>query len=186
MPGLGCVAAGVPGEVATVESDASVSNSTTETVLAQLTIPANTARPGTTFHFEAWGNQDNDSNAGARTITFRLRMGGTGGTQVLSIAIATPALTVQTNKSWHVKGAITFRSVGATTATTWKAGMRLRDTTVSATSESITDSGATAVAGAAGSDSTAARDLALTVTWGTTAAGCVTRCLGGFVEMVRA
>lgn len=186
MPGLGCVAAGVPSEVKTVESDASVSNSTTETVLAQLTIPAATARPGTTFHFDLWGNQDNDSNAVARTITFRLRMGGTGGTQVASIAINTPTLTLQTNKSWHLRGTITFRSVGATTATTWKAGMRLRDTTASATSESITDTGATAVAGAAGSDSTADRDLALTVAWGTAAAGCVTRCFGGLIEMVRA
>lgn len=183
MPGPGCVAAGSPAEVVAVATDVTITNSTAETALATLTIPANVARPGTTFHFWIWGNNDNDV-AGTHTLTFRLRMGGTGGTQILTIPIVTP-LTAQTNKSWILTGTITFRAVGATTATTWKAGMRLRETIVSATGDTLTDSGATAVAGAAGSDSTAARDLVLTATWSTTAATCVTRCFGGFIEMAR-
>jgi len=94
------------------------SNSTTETILptaaqcqGSRTIPANFLKVGTQIRVRARGIMSFPSTGD--TIAWRIRWGGTGGTQ-LAISTADPSSGVGTTRGWDIDVVLTVRSTGAT------------------------------------------------------------------------
>jgi hypothetical protein len=82
--------------------------STTETVVHQMSLPANSLLVGTTIRFTAFGSM----TATTPTLQARLRL-GTAGTTADAQVCATVAAVVQSGAGWVVEGFVTIRSVGA-------------------------------------------------------------------------
>jgi hypothetical protein len=153
----------------------------TETAHVVYTVPAGTARVGTTFRIVGWGNADNGTTA--ITYACRIRWGGTGGVNLTSPNLQfIGTTTAQTNKSWKAVALVTIRTIGATG--TAFVSNDLINHTASSTGvfgEDALDSGATGVT----INTTTSNDLDLTWTLSATTGAPVIRTLGGFVETIQ-
>jgi len=144
-----------------------VSNTVTETALATMTIPANDLVAGAIFRMRVVGVA---SVTGTPTMTFRTRIGGTGGTQLSTSGSITFSSGVQ-NKPWGVEFYMTCVTTGASgTMRAW--GQTTENFATAGNGPTI--SGATSrldvSTSAITSDTTIARDLVVTATWGTASA----------------
>lgn len=90
-------------------AEASIANSTTETVLAVYTIAAGSAAAGTVYRLTASGNTDTVNSSG--TLTLRARIGGVAGVNFFQ-AILPTAATGAATKPWYIDTTLTFRVIG--------------------------------------------------------------------------
>lgn len=145
-----------------ITSAVTVANTTNETSLLTVTLPANFLKVGTSIRLTASGVAGTTSSA--PTWTFRVRIGSVGsvltGNIVTSIA-PTPAIS-QTAKGWQVDALITLRTTGSS-GTIIGNGVCANE--LSATAPN--DNKLSATTGTVVVDTTQQRDLALTVQWGT-------------------
>lgn len=105
------IQAGIPlGGVASLTSEVSVSNSTTDTNILAYTLLAAWPTAGTILRLRAAGNADNGAVA-ATALNLWLKNGG--GTKVLIESLPTPDFALQLTKAWWVEIEIAIRSVGS-------------------------------------------------------------------------
>lgn len=89
---------------------ATLSNSTTETILAgPMNIPANDAVAGAMFRITAWGIA---SVTGTPTLQFRMRVGGLAGTSYSNMG-AIPFVSAATNRLWNLEYFLHILTTGA-------------------------------------------------------------------------
>lgn len=158
-----------------------VANTVTETALATMTIPANDMVAGAVFRMRVVGVA---SVTGTPTMTFRARIGGTGGTQLTTSGTITFSSGVQ-NKPWGVEFYMTCVTTGASgTLRAW--GQTTEN--FATTGNGATISGATSrmdvSTSAITSDTTIARDLVVTATWGTASASNTLTSYVAIIERV--
>lgn len=162
---------------AAVTSDVTVTASvvnTTETALDTREVPANFWAVGKTIRFEALG-WSSRNGIGEPTITFTIRLGGIAGDVLGAITLA--GSTARTTTIWRISGLITCRSVGAsgTVFPQFEILESLVTTAVPMNAMPKTGSAPTATIAAVTTDTTAAKDLVLSVTFsGNTAGNFVT------------
>jgi hypothetical protein len=99
------------GPLVTAFTNGTISNTSAETVLATYTVPANTAGAADSFPFQINGHAD---ITGTPTVSFRLRIGGIGGTQ---LALVTYTAAANTARPWELWGSLKCVSPGA--GATW-------------------------------------------------------------------
>jgi uncharacterized ubiquitin-like protein YukD len=170
---------------ASINSDLSISttvaSSTTETVIAVYTIPANDAVVGSVYRLTAWGTA---STAGtAPTLKFNGRIGGVAG----SIFGTTSAFTCtinQVNRVWKAEILYTVLATGVSGS--GFANLEVMETqSLSGTANPVSGVNIRMDGSAAQTvDSTAAKDLVLTATWGTSSASNTLTCRGYVAERV--
>lgn len=135
-----------------------LANSTSETVLASYTFPANDAVVGACYRIEMWGQA---GCTGTPTLTFRGRIGGVGGTS-LSPNTFTFASGV-TSKRWRASLLVTCTLTGA--SGTWASSIVSQSGSSSTDCTVIADGTADAVR-----DTTVSSDLVVTGLWSATSA----------------
>ena len=155
-----------------------VANTTTETVIATYTIPANDMVAGATYKITAWGTA---GVTGTPTITYKARIGGVAGS-----ALGTTAFTASsgvTGKVWKSEiylvclttgaSGTVFANLHSTTGITVAGGNPV------ATPGTAMDGGSAVTV-----DTTASKDLVLTVTWGAASASNTCTARGYTAERV--
>lgn len=159
-------------------SQTNINNSNTETVIAALTIPANTMVAGSTFNIYVpfWTQND----ATGHTWTFRLRWGGVGGVQIGASATGTHVASAQGSDQFGwLEGVVTIRSIGGTG--TAVGDLRWLERLTTAATNTLGGGAATA---AATIDTTVNKDLVLTWQWGTAIAADIFRADQIFIQQV--
>ncbi|WP_338932892.1 hypothetical protein WEB32_31620 [Streptomyces netropsis] len=154
-----------------------LANSTSETVLASYTIPANDAVVGACYRIEMWGQA---GCTGTPTLTFRGRISGVGGTN-LSPNTFTFASGV-TSKQWRVSLLVTCTLTGA--SGTWASSI-VSQSSIPTSGSSSTD--CTVIAdGTAGAvrDTTVSSDLVITGLWSAASASNSLTMEGHIAERV--
>lgn len=104
------------GHLTTPSIATSITNTTTETEFAELTIPANTAEVGMCWRMKAWGAW---AVTGTPTLTVRLRVGSNTTASSNTQQAQTGALTAQsgvTNRLWIAEIIIVCEALGVTGA----------------------------------------------------------------------
>ena len=162
---------------ADLSSSTTVANTTTETVIATLTIPANDMVVGATYRVTAWGVA---SVTGTPTLVFKNRIGGVAGNSNGTITIT--ASSGVSNKVWRA----TFLAVCLTTGAsgTWHGNLEV--------AEGVSVAGAnptTCVVRMDGNstvsvDTTASQDMVITADWGTASASNTLTCRGFLAERI--
>lgn len=141
-----------------------VSNTTTETSVGTVTIPANSLVAGAVYRVKVMGLA---SVTGAPTLTMRLRIGGTGGSQLITSGTITASSGVQ-NKPIEFEAYFTCLSTGA--SGNHRAWARTTETLSLATNNGPTTSSVSRLDSLTfdlASNTTIDRDLVATVQWGT-------------------
>jgi hypothetical protein len=195
--GFTAMSAGTAGQVPTFQSDGSlapaapgtasgsfrtvlvkstsqvlVTNTTTETAIVTYTIPANSVAAGTTFHISAGGSFDYGTLGG--TLTFRVRVGGTGGTSLFPLTNSLPA-SAATGKGWRVEADVVFRAAASASTPVVASAVNM-----------IGLANPMQLAGAASVNvnMTTARDLVLDVLWSVADTADILRCEYATVEQL--
>jgi hypothetical protein len=133
-----------------------VSNSSAETVMGVLTIPANDAQPGAIYEMDVFGIYS--TAATNIVLTWALKLGGTAGTAL--IPGFAPALTAsQTGLNWQVRITVSFYSTTEAVAQMFLI--------ISATSATTAAPVYIRSADTTGLTTTASKDLVLTAAWTT-------------------
>lgn len=153
-----------------------VSNTTTETALQTLTIPADDAVAGAVYRIRAYGTL---AVTGTPTMTFRFRIGGAAGTQL----VAFPSVTVRSNATdgyWDIDAIVTCVTTGA--SGTWAPMMKYSHNFVgTATTYAhvgpITGSPVTR-------DTTASNGLVITAQWSAASSSNSIVCRGSLTERI--
>ncbi|MEV6565854.1 right-handed parallel beta-helix repeat-containing protein [Streptomyces kronopolitis] len=140
-----------PGAITT----ATAANTTAETVLASLLIPAGDALPGTGYRFVVHGQA---STTGTPTLTVRVRLGGLGGAVVAAFTAITTASGI-TNRGWAVNGSLHAVAPGA--SGTWVGSAQLLHRLAGATGQTLQE----VTDGAITRDSTVDQALVVTGQW---------------------
>jgi len=148
---------------------------TAEQAHVVFTVPANSARVGTTYHIMAWGNTDSGTSI---TMTPRLRWGGTAGVLLVTGPVPTVGSAI-TGKDWKADCYTTIRTTGATGTATAVLALENHVNTTYQSDE--LSSGATAVT----IDTTANKDLDLTWTLSATTGTPHIRTFGGTIEIIK-
>lgn len=161
-----------------LSSQTTVSNTTTETAIATLTIPANDASVGAIYRIKAWGTLA-VASATTPTITFRSRIGGAAGTTIITLG----AVTVRsgaTDGLWEaeITTAVTATGASGSLATEFRAQHNF------ITSATTYTALGPIVSAAATIDTTASKDLVIDVIWGTANASNTLTCVGYVAERV--
>jgi len=137
----------------TVAASTAITNTTTETLFDEnYSIPANTLKAGTVIRYRAQGIAT--ATNGTDTLQIRARIGGVAGTLLL----ATAAVDVADNDTFHLEGSITVRTAGAS-GTLVASGMHVLGVPGTATARN----GFTASTAV---DTTASQVLGVTAEWG--------------------
>lgn len=92
-----------------VSTATTVANTTTETVIATMSIPAGDLAVGSAFRFKIHANL---SFLASATITWKCRWGGVAGTNIGTVGATTLSSTAQTNKESMLEGYMQVRSIG--------------------------------------------------------------------------
>jgi hypothetical protein len=156
-----------------LSTSTTVANTSTETVIASMTIPAGDAVAGAVYRMAAWGI---GSVTATPTITLRSRLGGVTGQQIASSGARTASsgvsghtwrvdldlvcLTTGTSGSWFGQQ-VTMEAISVPGAGAPYAPAVIQDGTVQVTA-----------------DSTVAQTLVLTATWGTASVSNTITCEG--------
>lgn len=162
-------------------STTTVANTTTETVIATLSIPANDMVSGAVYKLTAFGTA---STAGTGpTLRFNGRIGGVGGTQFATTNTFT-CIASQVNRVWKVEIYYTCSATGVS-GTGFGNLHVLESQSVAGTTNPVTgvntrmDGGATHTV-----DTTISRDLVLSIAWGTASASNTLTCRGFAAERI--
>jgi hypothetical protein len=158
-----------------------LTNTTTETALCNLNIPANNASVGSIYRIRAFGTITAASGVSAQ-FTWRSRHGGAGGAGFAQSGARTAYTAGAANRGWVVE--TTMTCLGTGTSATWFG--------VQQTVEAFSAGGASApfvnpttiLDGTAtiGKDSTVQQFLVITGTWDTANAGNICICRGFIAE----
>lgn len=153
----------------------SVSNSTTQTVIGTVTIPANDADLGDIYRLRVYGSVDSTSTP---TLTLRLRFTDTaGGILVTFYNAGSPR--ASTDEPWYLDVDAMVTAVGASANLQIAGGFRDRVTSSTAANTALLNNVA-----AGGFDSTVNQDLVVTAQWNTASSSDVARTLeGGLFRM---
>lgn len=170
----------LPGGVVRTTSSASVTvaNTTTETIIASMTLPANDLVVGADYRLTAWGVA---SVTGTPTLTLRTRYGGVAGTAYASSGART-AQSAAATRPWRVETYFTCLSTGASGSLH---GQQLTYELLSvagalpAAPAVLLDGGAP-IAG----DTTTSKVLALTAQWSAASSSNTLTCEGWIAERV--
>lgn len=154
-----------------------LTNSTTETAIATLTMPANSATAGSAFDIKVPMYVTN-SAAGAVTLTFRVRWGGVAGVVLGGALAITVRASLGSDIGALLEGVATIRTIGGTG--TAVADLVLHDKITSATFN-ISNSVVTA---AATIDTTVSKDLVITAAWTAAAATSTLKVDNAYIQQV--
>lgn len=163
-----------------LSSQTTVSNTTTETAIATLTIPANDAAVGAVYRIHAWGTL---AVTGTPAITFRSRIGGAAGTTIVTLISALAVRSGATDGFWSMDLKVAFTSIGSGTSAniaTEFQGVHNFTTSVS----TYTQVGPIISNGTGGFDSTTSQDLVIDALWGTASASNTVVCRGYTAERI--
>lgn len=152
--------ADAPQSVAT----ATAANSTAETVVATMTIPASDASAGTAYRYTAQGTA---STTGTPTLTIRVRLGGVAGSVIAAFTAVTTSSAIS-GRGWRVDG--TLHSVTTGASGTWSGAATLAhhlNNTVGQLQTELTDAAVTR-------DTTADQALVVTAQWSAASASNTT------------
>lgn len=167
-----------------------VSNSSTETVDTDLTIslPANFLKAGTTIRGKVYGIITTPG-AGPATARLRVKYGGTGGTTLLDSGAITPTVSL-TDSPVTLDFTLTCISVGGS-GTIEAQGISFLNPSaaISATVGAVSRGMGTGGTGAGNNavitiDTTAAKDLIVSFTWGSAVVGCAFSFRAGHIEIL--
>lgn len=136
-----------------------VANTTTETTVATLTIPANDATTGAVYRIKALGL---GSVTGTPTMTYRARLGGSGGTQLASSGAVTSSSGI-TSHTWEADLYFVCLSTGA--SGTSRGILCVREALSVAGSAPFTVINRQDGTSSVTFDTTASKDLVITVQW---------------------
>lgn len=146
----------VPGSVL-VAAGTAVASTASETELAAASIPAGDVTAGSTWLLKAGGVY---SDTGTPTLAWGLRYGGAAGTSIATIAATTLGSGVS-NLSWAAELTLVFYD------TTHAVGQMLVDLGTSNSTNATTRLSSTSGAASVSVVTSSAKNLSLTVTWGT-------------------
>lgn len=171
-------------QLMTPSSSTTVANTASESALATVTIPANSATVGQVYRMRAWGTF---GVTGTPTLSFHARLGGVGGTSIGS----TGAQTIQsgvTARTWFTELHIAPLTTGSTA--TWFANYHHKMAGVLAGSPPfVNDTGeiTTILDGTQTEtrDSTIANDLVLTAQWSAASASNTITCFAFTTELLQ-
>jgi hypothetical protein len=147
-----------------------LANSTTQTVIASHTIPANDAAVGAVYRIKAWGTL---AVTGTPTMTFVCKLGGQSGTSMVSF----PAVTVRsgaTDGYWELEFYLACASTGA--SGTWSPMAKYTHNWLTSAT-TYTPIGPITAAPIT-RDTTTANDLVLCATWSAASASNTITCRG--------
>jgi hypothetical protein len=155
-----------------------LANSTAETVLYSLTLGANSVGLGSVYKMVAWGQA---STTATPTLTFRLRLGGVGGT-VMAVCPAITTASGIANKGWRAEGdLILVASPGASAG--WQAALRvINELNTVAPNNAVAGASNTSGGILLGSD--VSRDWVLTAQWSAASASNTLGISAGYAHRV--
>lgn len=156
-----------------------VANTTTETVIARITIPANDMVVGAVYKIHAFGHA---SVTGTPSLTFASKFGGVGGTQFATTS-GIGASSGVTNKCWEVTSYVTCLATGAS-GSIWGRQTTIENVSVSGTNPTSIPVTRIDGTGASTQDTTADKDFVITAKWGTASASNTLTCRGFTAERV--
>ncbi|WP_180930948.1 right-handed parallel beta-helix repeat-containing protein [Streptomyces sp. AJS327] len=162
--------ADAPGTITT----ATAANTTTETVVASLLIPAADALPGTSYRFSVHGQA---STTGTPTLTIRVRLGGPTGA-VLSAFSAVTTSSGISGRGWSVNGAL--HAIAPGSSGTWAASAQLIHRLAATTGQTLQD----VTDGTVTRDSTADQALVVTAQWSAASASNTAQALASSLNRV--
>ena len=153
-----------------------VANTTTQTTIASYTIPASDAVAGAVYRMKAWGTL---GVTGTPTMTFVCKLGGSGGTAMISF----PAVTVRSGATdcfWELEYYLACATTGG--SGTWSPMAKythnfLTSVTTYTPIGPITSAPVTR-------DTTAANDMVLCATWSAASSSNTITCRGFAAERV--
>jgi hypothetical protein len=154
-----------------------VSNTTSESVIATYTVPANDMVVGATYKLTAWGTA---SVTGTPTLTWKNKAGGVAGTG--NATVPATASSGVTNKVWKVEALFVCLTTGG--AGTWHGNLTVQ--------EGVSVAGANPVVAVTrmdgnsttSIDTTASKDLVITFTWSAASASNSLICRGYTAERI--
>ncbi len=162
-----------------LSSQTTLANSTTETALASMTIPANDAVVGAVYRIKAWGTLA-VAAATTPTMTFRGRLGGAAGTSMAALG----AVTVRsgaTDGYWEVEFHLVCVATGA--SGTWNPNLRAQHNFLTSAT-TYTPLGPVGFFGTITRDTTAASDMVITGQWSAASSSNTMTCRGFAAERV--
>lgn len=147
----------------TVAAGTTVANTTTETVLGSFTIPANDAVAGAVYRAHMVADV---SFLASASLTWRIRLGGVGGTLIATLGPTALSGTAQTNKEASVHATLVCITTGAS-GTWYGMAEEMRNTTQTGAVGEIQMSGTSITTTR---DTTIANDFVVTAQWGAASA----------------
>jgi hypothetical protein len=157
-----------------INSTVTIANTVTEAALCAYTIPAGSAVQGDTYRITMVGSVDIGTGAG--TLTFRVRIGGVGGTEIGGVVWTLASSALATRPFWASFDVLVAGNASA--STTLKCGGHAYNNVVT------TGQGALAY-GSGTSDLTTGKDLAVTGKWSVADAAHILRAEAVTIEKVR-
>lgn len=154
-------------------STTTVANSTAETILHTLSIPAGDALVGTAYRMRLFGLATWPVTT-VPTITFRLRLGGGSGAVVATVTVTCPA-TAGTSKGWTIDADLTVTAVGA--SANWRGSMDIANSIATAVQDRADASGAGVTR-----SSLQANDVVVTAQWSAASASNSMSCTGAYAS----
>lgn len=151
-----------------------VSNTTNETSLQTFNIPANDAVTGAVYRIRAYGTAQ---VTGTPTMTFRFKIGGTGGTTLQAIS----AITARSGMSdgwWEIEALVTCSATGASGTFS----PFIRGTHNFVTGVGTITTMATTVTASVTRDTTVSNDLILSGQWSAASSSNSIVCRGSLIE----
>jgi hypothetical protein len=174
-------AAGAQTRKGFLSASTTLANSTTETMIAQLTIAANEAVVGSVWNLRAWGSL---GVTGTPTITLRNRLGGVGGQSNAT----TGAQTLQsgiTGRLWFAETILVCLSTGVSAS--WGSMLHARLTGILAGGAPFVNDGAEITSAMDGTadmtqNSTVSNTFGISATWSAASASNTITCKGFAAE----
>lgn len=160
-----------------LSSTSTINTSTAEAVLCAFTIPAGDAVAGAVYRITAFGVAGCTATP---TLTVRNRLGGLGGTTNATIAIT--GSSGVTNKVWKIEFYLTCLTTGA--SGTWGGNLTVEEGLSVVGSNPSTCVTRMDGSGTAVYDTTAAKDMAITVQWSASSASNTITCRGFAAERI--
>jgi hypothetical protein len=153
-----------------------IASSSAEAALQTFAIPANDAAVGAVYRIRAYGTAQ---VTGTPTMTFRFKIGGTGGTTLQAISAIT-ARSGMTDGWWEIEAIVTCSATGG--SGTWSPFIRGTHNFV--TSVSTITTMATTVTASVTRDTTISNDLILSGQWSASSPSNSIVCRGSLCERI--
>lgn len=162
-----------------LSAQTTVANTASESIIAEMTIPANDAVQGAIYRITAWGIA---SVTGTPTLNIRAKFGGIGGSQFAQTGEMTASSGV-TNKCWNVEAYVVILSTGVS-GSIFGRMTTVENLTVAGTNPSSIPVTRIDGSGTSTQDTTIAKDLILTADWSVASASNTLTCRGYRTERV--